>query len=284
VDDAGHQPQHAARSLELVQRRPLVVEPVEELGMDGIRGGDPPLVVRLATRGWDLRSLRSVEIGEVTNDRVALRGLVRRYVFEKSTANDLKALIGTRGAPRGLHSSHDVLKTLKRRLTALTANLDVRGRDGHDQKHPRHCASGLGERLSEGELSIERPGGESIYAVELPRVGDPFVDEDQARRLRLKQLDQPGPRARARSRFSGAVFPPRFSVQRRRPRSHSISACRAEVLPASLGPTNRTGFPSSTSTSSKRLKFRMATFVSIALAYGAGLDRGGRGAAACENT
>jgi len=184
-----------------------------------------------------------VEIGEVTNDRVALRGLVRRYVFEKSTANDLKALIGTRGAPRGLHSSHDVLKTLKRRLTALTANLDVRGRDGHDQKHPRHCASGLGERLSEGELSIERPGGESIYAVELPRVGDPFVDEDQARRLRLKQLDQPGPRARARSRFSGAVFPPRFSVQRRRPRSHSISACRAEVLPASLGPTNRTGFP-----------------------------------------
>ena len=117
--------------------------------MDGIRGGDPPLVVRLATRGWDLRSLRSVEIGEVTNDRVALRGLVRRYVFEKSTANDLKALIGTRGAPRGLHSSHDVLKTLKRRLTALTANLDVRGRDGHDQKHPRHCASGLGERLSE---------------------------------------------------------------------------------------------------------------------------------------
>ena len=185
--------------------------------MDGIRGGDPPLVVRLATRGWDLRSLRSVEIGEVTNDRVALRGLVRRYVFEKSTANDLKALIGTRGAPRGLHSSHDVLKTLKRRLTALTANLDVRGRDGHDQKHPRHCASGLGERLSEGELSIERPGGESIYAVELPRVGDPFVDEDQARRLRLKQLDQPGPRARARSRFSGAVFPPRFSVQRRRP-------------------------------------------------------------------
>ena len=67
-------------------------------------------------------------------------------------------------------------------------------------------------------------------------------------------------------------------------RSHSISACRAEVLPASLGPTKRTGFPSSTSTSSKRLKFRMATFVSIALAYGAGLGRCGRGAAACENT
>ena len=69
----------------------------------------------------------------------------------------------------------------------------------------------------------------------------------------------PGEVSATPGRFSGAVFPPRFSVQRRRPRSHSINACRAEVLPASLGPTNRTGFPSSTSTSSNRLKFRMAT-------------------------
>ena len=37
----------------------------------------------------------------------------------------------------------------------------------------------------------------------------------------------------------------------------------AEVLPELLGPTNTTGLPSSTSTSSNRLKFRTVSLVSI---------------------
>ena len=48
VDDRRHQPQHAARALELVERRPVAVEPVEQLGMDRVGGGEPPLVVALA--------------------------------------------------------------------------------------------------------------------------------------------------------------------------------------------------------------------------------------------
>jgi hypothetical protein len=38
----------------------------------------------------------------------------------------------------------------------------------------------LGERLGEGELSLEAPGGQVALVVELAGVGDPFVDQDRA--------------------------------------------------------------------------------------------------------
>ena len=51
---------------------------------------------------------------------------------------------------------------------------------------------------------------------------------------------------------------------RRRPICHSRSACSALVLPASFGPTNTTGLPSSMSASTKRLKRRITRRVSMA--------------------
>ena len=64
-------------------------------------------------------------------------------------------------------------------------------------------------------------------------------------------------------RFSGALLPARFSFHRLTPMSHSARACIAEVFPELFGPMNTTGFPSSTSTSPKRLKLRMVSLVSI---------------------
>ena len=64
-------------------------------------------------------------------------------------------------------------------------------------------------------------------------------------------------------RFSGVVFPDRFSFQRLSPTSQRASACMAEVFPELLGPIKTTGLPSSISTSPKRLKLRMVSLVSI---------------------
>ena len=68
-------------------------------------------------------------------------------------------------------------------------------------------------------------------------------------------------------RFPGAPFPERFSFHRLRPISQRANACMAEVFPELFGPMNATGLPSSISTSSKRLKFRMVSLVSIAHHY-----------------
>ena len=51
VNDGRHQPQHAARALELHQRRPVRVQAVEDLGMDRIGGLDPLLVIDVPTLG-----------------------------------------------------------------------------------------------------------------------------------------------------------------------------------------------------------------------------------------
>ncbi len=64
-------------------------------------------------------------------------------------------------------------------------------------------------------------------------------------------------------RFSGVVFPDRFSFQRLSPTSQRASACMAEVFPELFGPMKTTGLPSSISTSPKRLKLRMVSLVSI---------------------
>ena len=55
----------------------------------------------------------------------------------------------------------------------------------------------------------------------------------------------------------------RFSIQRLNPSCHSASACSAEVLPELFGPMNTTRWPSSMSTVSNRLKFRISRRVSI---------------------
>jgi hypothetical protein len=45
-------------------------------------------------------------------------------------------------------------------------------------------------------MCIEGPGGQSIQPIELAGIRDPFVDEDQAWRMRTEQVDECLPRVR----------------------------------------------------------------------------------------
>ncbi len=72
MDHRRHQAQHAAGALELHQRGPVRVEPVEDLGVDRVGGHDPLLVVGVAALGRELGALRAVEVGEGAGGHVAL--------------------------------------------------------------------------------------------------------------------------------------------------------------------------------------------------------------------
>ncbi len=63
--------------------------------------------------------------------------------------------------------------------------------------------------------------------------------------------------------FSGRPLPFLLSFHLLSPTCHKARACRADVFPELFGPMNTTGLPRSTSTSPKRLKFRILIFVSI---------------------
>jgi len=129
-----HQTQHAARALEFIQSRPVVIEPVEQLRMDRIRRFDPALIFRLAGLGRKLLGVLAVLVRECLNDRVASGeeiGVPDR--LEQSPADDLKALFRAGRAPGCFDPLDDVLQTLQRGQTTLAANLILRRGDAYHQ-------------------------------------------------------------------------------------------------------------------------------------------------------
>jgi hypothetical protein len=125
VNHRGHQAQHAARALELHQRRPVVVESVEDFGMDREGGLNAPLAVAGAAIGREFGRLRSVEIGEGTRGQVALLVEIARDRLEQASAHDLETIFRRRRPPRGFHAPDDVAEAVERLTAANAADLHV---------------------------------------------------------------------------------------------------------------------------------------------------------------
>ena len=202
VDHRRHQAQHAARALELHQRGPVAVEPVEDLGVDRVGGLDALLVVAVPALGRELGSLRAIEVGEGARGHVALlEGVRPGERLEQPPPHDLEAFLGRRRPPRRLHPPDHVAQPVQRLAPADAADLHVVGlrvrrarrvRGGqrdHQQAVARELGR-LGQRLGEGELRLEAAGRQVALVVELARVGHPLVDQDQARPVLLEQLAQ----------------------------------------------------------------------------------------------
>jgi hypothetical protein len=64
----------------------------------------------------------------------------------------------------------------------------VGGGDGDDEQRAGNGLDDFGQRLGEGELSVERARGKVFAPPQLARVSDPFVDKDQARSMRSDEV------------------------------------------------------------------------------------------------
>src|SRR5260221_585759 len=71
VDDGGHKAQDTTGPLETVQLGPVVVQSVEQLGMNGISGFQAALRTSLSAVGWKLLRLSAIQVGESPCDRIA---------------------------------------------------------------------------------------------------------------------------------------------------------------------------------------------------------------------
>ena len=124
VDHRRHQPQHAARALELHQRRPVGVEPVEDLGVDRVGRLDALLVLGIAALGRELLVLRPVQVGERRADHVAVLELGRvDQRLEQPAPHDLEAFLGAGRPPRRLDAADHVAQPVERLAPALPADL-----------------------------------------------------------------------------------------------------------------------------------------------------------------
>lgn len=185
--------------------RPVLVQPSEQLGVDGVGSLDAVHVRRLPAHHRKLAGLAPVQVAEDSGGGVTVAKLRGVDGLEQSAADDLEALIRRRRPPRRLHPADDRAQPPQGFPPAGAADLDGRtasravvaagGGNGYHQQGPVQRPGGFGEQLGEAEVCVEGPAGQGVVAVQDPGVGHPLVDQDQARPGRC----QYGPQSVART-------------------------------------------------------------------------------------
>ena len=168
VDDGVHQPQHAAGALEALEARPVLVEAVEQLGMDRVGLLDAVLVAAVARLAREVVGVAVVHLDEAAGGRADRGERVGVGRGEQPLADDVVGLVRGRGPPLVGDAPHDVLQPLERLEAVGAADLlgvagdrvgvvaALRRRDRDGQQHARRALDRLGQRLRERELVVER--------------------------------------------------------------------------------------------------------------------------------
>jgi len=191
VDHGRHEAQHAPGPLELHQGGPVVVEPVENFRVDGVGRPDALLVVRLAAVRRELLVLGAIEVVEGPRHRIARHEILLVHDrFEKPSADNLEPFLGARRPPGGLHAPDHVAQTVQGLPSPLASDLGIvglrmrrarrvrGGKADHEQALLRQFGR-FGQNLRKGKLGLEAPRGQVALVMELPGVGDPFVNQDE---------------------------------------------------------------------------------------------------------
>ena len=200
MDDGVHQAQDAARALEALEARPVLVEAIEQLGMDRVGLLDAVLVAAVTRLARELVGVAVVHLDEAAGRRVDRRERVGVGRGEQPLADDVVGLVRGRGPPLVSDAPHDVLQALERLEPMCAADLlgvagdglgvvaALRRWDRYGEQHAWRAFDRLGQRLRERELVVERPAGEVVARDEAARVGDPFVDQDHRRGVGAEQV------------------------------------------------------------------------------------------------
>ena len=200
VDHGVHQTQDAARALEALEARPVLVEAIEQLGVDRVGLLDAVLVAAVARLAREVVGVAVVHLDEAAGGRADRGERVGVGRDEQPLADDVVRLVRRRGAPLVGDAAHDVLQALERLEAVRAADLlgvagdrlgvvaALRRGDRDGEQHARRALDRLGERLRERELVVERPAREVVARDEAARVGDPLVDQDHRRGVGAEQL------------------------------------------------------------------------------------------------
>jgi hypothetical protein len=133
MDHGRHQAQYAARALELHQGRPVAIEPVEDLRVDGIGRLQALLVIGGAAFRRELVGLRTIEIGEGACHEIALLEL---FAGQPAPGSPAPSGTGTGGRPDGPEPGSPVpppagAKTLRRFHGTVRVDASRVGRDAN---------------------------------------------------------------------------------------------------------------------------------------------------------
>ena len=127
-DHGCHEPQHATGALESIDGRPVLVEPVEDLGVDRVGGLDAFDVGDLGALGREVGALAAVQLAERLGSCVTIGDSVGIERLEEPTTDDLEALVALGRLPLLGLASDDVGQAVQRLSTGDAADLEARRR------------------------------------------------------------------------------------------------------------------------------------------------------------
>ena len=187
-DHGRHQPQHAAGALELVERRPVLVEPVEQLGMDRVRQLHPPPVLGLADLAREVGRLLAVEVAERLDHAVADPGLVR--ASSARTAGGGRSRSSRRPRPASTGRTCGARRCFSRASASLPpsppTSMSLAGIDTSTTTFGTAAAASVSAWAKVNWVSKSPPtsDGSLVPRRELAGVGHPLVDQHDRRAQR----------------------------------------------------------------------------------------------------
>ena len=184
MDDRRHQAEHTTCPLKALECRPVLVEAVEHLRMNRI-AGDHALPIRHLAH---LLLIRMIHLAERLADAISA---IRIFAVEEETAaHNLKALVCRHRLPDRLHTPKCMRNAVERHLPRRTADLDLglRNRRNHEAVLAR--TRSLRYLLDKGDKVIKRSCGQPLHAIDLLRIGDQLIHEDEAWPRRVKEILQ----------------------------------------------------------------------------------------------
>ncbi len=126
INDLRHQLQHTARTLKSIDGSPVVIKPVENLGMNGVSLHEAVEISPFLRFGGQLRAFGHIGIGKGATYRIA--GFRIAHRLEQSSAYDFKSFFRGDRLPQCLDASEGFFKGPQGGNPALASGLDIRFR------------------------------------------------------------------------------------------------------------------------------------------------------------
>ncbi len=178
MNNRRHQTQDASGALEGRERGPIFIQAVKHFRMNRIARNQAVAVGYFLAFRREVGGIRPVHLTERVADGVA--GFLILAVKEQSAADDFEAFIRGDRLPDGFHAPEGVFNGLKSLLPGFPADLNGGFRDGSDDEAVFTGAGGFGDLLDEGDEVVKGAGGKSVHAVDILRVSNQLVHQDQA--------------------------------------------------------------------------------------------------------
>ena len=110
MDDAGHERQHAAGALEVLQSGPILIKAIQEFGVQRVGGTDAFLIGGAVHTGRIVFGALAIHVGEAPRGKCDLFLRLGIRFLEKAFAHDFKGLITGGRPPLVGFAAHDVLQ------------------------------------------------------------------------------------------------------------------------------------------------------------------------------